>query len=339
MILLFAAWQFRRAHSVAVDVDGTQPSVSQEAQTAKTDLDPTLVYAHNLMLRKGPDFRVYVSWIRGQMRRTHKQINPSFDEPDSFVFEIEKGVIHANIGDISHFLNANAPRNAPLKNITIQPDGDQLVLHGTVHKIIPLPIELRGTLGATADGRVQFHLTKLDVLKLPLKRLLGGFHIQLSDLVHATDMPGIAIADNDIFFDTQELLPPPHIHGHLTSVRVLVPDIEVVYGGVKVYQTKLAQWHNFLKLTGGSIDFGKLTMHNVDLTMIDASTDPWFDLDLVNYQAQLVNGYTRMTPQAGLEIFMPDVDEQATHKNANQAISMEWLKNRNATLPADIPVR
>ena len=340
VILLVVAWQVAPRHSNRTSPDASQPSQSSQlSETGKIDLDPTLVYAHNLLLRKGPDFRVYVSWIRGQMRRTHKQINPSFDEPDSFVFEIQKGVIHANIGDISHFLNTNAPDNAPLKNITLQPDGDQLVLHGTVHKIISLPIELRGTLGATPDGRVQFHLTKLDIMKLPLKRLLGGFHIQLSDLVHATDMPGISVADNDIFFDTQKLLPPPHIHGQLTSVRVVVPDIEVVYGAAKVDQTKLAQWHNFLKLSGGTIDFGKLTMHNVDLTMIDASTDPWFDLDLVNYQAQLVNGYTRMTPQAGLEIFMPDVDEQAARKNANHEISLEWLKNRSRTLPSDVPVR
>ena len=208
-----------------------------------------------------------------------------------------------------------------------------------MHKIILLPIELRGTLAATPDGLVQFHLTKLDVLKLPLKRLLSGFHIKLDDLVHSSDIPGITIAGNDIFFDTQRLLPPPHIHGLLTSVRVLVPDIEVVYGGANVDQTKLAQWHNFLKLSGGTLDFGKLTMHNVDLTMIDASTDPWFDLDLVNYQAQLVNGYTRMTPQAGLEIFMPDLDEQATQQKTSKSINMEWLKNRDKTLPADIPVR
>jgi hypothetical protein len=122
-------------------------------------------------------------------------------------------------------------------------------------------------------------------------------------------------------------------------VRVLVPDIQVVYGGANVDEAKLAQWHNFLKLTGGTIDFGKLTMHDVDLTMIDASTDPWFDLDLVHYQAQLVNGYTRMTPQAGLEIFMPDLDGQASHPKVSQAISLEWLKNRNKTLPPDIPVR
>ena len=79
-------------------------------------------------------------------------------------------------------------------------------------------------------------------------------------------------------------------------------------------------------------------MHHVDLTMIDASQDPWFDLDLVNYQAQLVNSYTRMTAQAGLEIFMPDLDEQ-TPKKASQSITLEWLRDRNRSLPLDVPVK
>ena len=79
-------------------------------------------------------------------------------------------------------------------------------------------------------------------------------------------------------------------------------------------------------------------MHHVDLTMIDASQDPWFDLDLVNYQAQLVNGYTRMTAQAGLEIFMPDLDQQV-QKKASQSITVEWLKDRSRSLPLDVPVK
>lgn len=302
------------------------------------DLAPTQVYAHNLLLRKGPNFRIYILWIRGLMERTHPQENPSFDDPESFVFQIQKGVIHANIGDIGNYLNSASPSNAPLKNISIQPDGDQIKLHGTVHKIVPLPIELVGTLSSTPDGRVKFHVTKLSVLKVPLKGLLGSFHIELSDLVHATNMPGVQIADNDIFFDTQKLLPPPHIRGQLTEVRVRPPDIEVIYGNAPNDETRLAQWHNFLRLTGGTLDFGKLTMNHADLTMIDASKDTWFDLDLVNYQAQLVNGYSRMTPQAGLEIFMPDLDEQAP-KKASQSITLEWLKDRNRSLPPDVPVK
>ena len=337
LVGLFLGWLFWRTRPVTPN-----PLASTEApppvSPATQDKSPTLVYAHNLMLRKGPDFRVYVSWIRGEMQRTHAQVDPSFDDPDSFILEIDKGVIRANIGDIGIFLNASAPKDAPLKNISIQPDGDQLDLHGTVHKILPLPVELKGSLAATADGRIQFHVNKLDVLKVPMKGLLGAFHIQLSDLVHAGDLPGIQISGSDVFFDTEKLLPPPHIHGKLTSVQVKVPDVQVVYGGAVDDEAKLAQWHNFLRLRGGTLVFGKLTMHHADLTMIDASPDPWFDLDLVNYQAQLVNGYSRMTPQAGLEIFMPDVDEKAP-KAKNQEISLEWLKNRNQSLPADIPVK
>jgi len=85
-------------------------------------------------------------------------------------------------------------------------------------------------------------------------------------------------------------------------VRVGIRDIEVIYGNASTDETGLAQWHSCFRLSGDTLDFGKLTMHHVDLTMIDASQHPWFDLDLVHYQAQLVNGYTRMTVQAGVEI-------------------------------------
>ena len=317
---------------------GSKTSAPATSPSAADDLAPTQVYAHNLLLRKGPNFRIYVRWIRGQMVRTRPQVNPSFDDPDSFVFHIQKGVIHANIGDISNYLNASAPASAPLKNISIQPDGNQLKLRGTVHKIVPLPVELVGTLSPEPDGRVKFHVLKLNLLKIPMKGLLGSFHIELSDLVHASNIPGVQIVNNDVIFDTQKLLPPPHISGQLTEVRVIPPDLEVIYGNARNDETRLSQWHNFLRLSGGTLDFGKLTMHHADLTMIDASKDTWFDLDLVNYQAQLVNGYTRMTAQAGLEIFMPDLDEQAP-KKASQSVTLEWLKDRNRSLPPDVPVK
>ena len=268
------------------------------------------------------------------MIRTRQDVNPSFDDPETFVLRIDKGVIHANIGDVSAFLNANAPKDAPLTKISIVPDGEKIKLRGTVHKIIPMPIELDGMLAATSEHLVSFHVTKINVLKIPLKGLLGGFHIELADLVHKTNVPGVRVVDNDIIFDTEKLLPPPHIRGPITSINISGPDLEVIYGAAKNDETKLSKWHNFLKLTGGTLDFGKLTMRDVDLTMIDATQDAWFDLDLVNYQQQLVNGYTRITPEAGLEIYMPNFDDK---KPIGQAISMDWLKNRNAALPPDVP--
>jgi len=296
---------------------------------------PTAVYAHNVMLRKGPDFRIYVRWLRGKMVRTRSDVNPTFDDPESFLLEIKTGVIRANIGDIGNFLNTAGVADSPLRDITILADGDQIRLKGTLHKLISLPVELLGSVAATPDNRIQVHVTKLSALKIPLKGLLGGLNISVSDLFHPKGIPGIEVSGNDIYFDTLKLLPPPHIHGQLTKVRVVTPDIEEVYGNAEETVTRVEQWRNFLRLNDGTIDFGKLTMHHVDLIMVDLSDDAWFDLDLNNYQNQLVNGYTRMTPEAGLQIFMPDLDSLPKNKGS-QNISLEWLKHRNLPPPPDI---
>jgi hypothetical protein len=68
--------------------------------------DLTNVYAHILMLRKGEaGFRIYVRWLRGEIIRVNRSINPSFDKPDSFVLDVKTGVIHTNVGDLTNFLN------------------------------------------------------------------------------------------------------------------------------------------------------------------------------------------------------------------------------------------
>ena len=195
---------------------------------------------------------------------------------------------------------------------------------------------MAATIDAVPDNLIHLHVTKLSVLKIPLKGVLGGLHITVSDLFHPQGVSGIQVSGNDIFFDTHKLLPPPHIRGQLTSVRVVNPDLEEIYGNAQNAVRRVEQWRNFLQLSDGTIDFGKLTMHHADLIMIDLSNDAWFDLDLNHYQDQLVNGYTRMTPQAGLQIFMPDLDELRKQKKQNQSVSIEWLKNRNSPPPPDV---
>ena len=339
LLLGFVVWYLRSARLGSEPAGSNASPTLLPAATATVttpESAPTAIYAHNLMLRRGPHFRIYVRWLRGQMVRTRRDVNPTFDDPDSFLLDIKAGVIRANIGDIGNFLNAGGVTNSPVTNITLLADGDQIKLTGTLHKLVSLPIELHGSVAATADNRIQLHVTKLSVLKIPLKGLLGGLNVSVSDLFHPKGIPGIEVSGNDVFLDTLKLLPPPHIRGQLTKVRVVTPDIEEVFGDAEDAATRVEQWRNFLQLSDGTIDFGKLTMHHVDLIMVDLSNDAWFDLDLNNYQNQLVNGYTRMTPEAGLQIFMPDLDKLPKNNKASQNISMEWLKHRNLPPPPDV---
>ena len=80
------------------------------------------------------------------MIRSQPKVNPTFDDPETFSLDIKSGVVRANIGDIGIFLNAGGVANSPLKNITLLADGDQIRLKGTLHKVIPLPVELLAAL-------------------------------------------------------------------------------------------------------------------------------------------------------------------------------------------------
>ena len=315
-------------------VSAAQTAGTSAPATARAAIGSTNIYAHNLLLRKGPSFRVYVRWLRGQLAPARKNVGPSFDDPESFFLDIKSGVLRVNIGDLTNYFNSSLT-DAPLKNISLSGDGDQVKLKGTVHKVFSLPVEITATLSALPDSRVQAHVTKLNVLKIPLKGLLGGFHITVADLIHPQGVPGIQISGNDIFFDPQTLLPPPHIRGQLKQIHIVNPDLEEIYGDPTADAARVEQWRNFLHLTDGSLTFGKLIMRPVDIMMIDVSQDLWFNLDLANIQKQLVNGYSRMTPQAGLQIFMPDLRDIPDNKD-NQSISIEWFKNRNIPPPADV---
>lgn len=303
------------------------------AQSSPTQTSQTRIHAHNLLLRKGPNFRIYVRWLEGDLAPTSRNTNPSFDHPDSFDLNIQTGVIRVNIGDIGHYIDSSIP-NSPLKNVSLLADGPNLKLTGVLHKIVPLPIQVIASVSVAPDDRVRVHIDKIDVLKLPVKALLGLFHISAADLVK-TNVDGLEIKGNDLLLDTDKLLPPPHIRGSLTQVSVESPDLQVVYGKAAEKVEHVELWRNFFSMEGGTIDFGSLSMHPVKIMIIDISSNPWFNLDLVNYRQQFASGYTRMTADAGLQIFIPDLRDVAS-KPGPQNDSIQWFKDRNIPPPPQI---
>jgi hypothetical protein len=274
-----------------------------------------------------------VRWLAGSLTRTRSNITPSFDNSDSFTLDIQTGVVRANIGDIGHYLNS-ALASSPLKNVTLLADGPNLKLTGVLHKVFPLPVQVIASLSATPDGQVRVHVTKIDVLKVPMKKLMGLIHLSAADLIK-TQIDGVKVEGNDVVLDTLKLLPPPHIRGHLTQVTVDSPDIQATFGDAAQDVERVELWRNFFALKGGTIDFGNLTMHPVDISIIDISSNPWFDLDLVNYRAQFGSGYTRMTADSALQIFIPDRRDVVSEPAAVDE-SIQWFKDRNIPPPKQI---
>jgi hypothetical protein len=308
------------------------PATSSQLNAADA---PTEVLMHNVALNDGPTLKLYVRWLHGWMRPTHPGTTPSFDDPKSFALDIGTGVVKVSLADVATTLNSGLLHGSPLSHVSLAPSGKQLKVNGTVHKILPLPFEMTGDLAASPDGRIVMHVASLRILKIPLKGILKAFDLKAGDLVGPKGATGVQVAGNDLYFDPQQLLPDPRKRGKLTDVHLKNGDIVAVYGVARPEVVNFREWRNFIRLRGGSLDFGKLTMHKVDLVMIDVSDDPWFKFDLDHYQQQIVSGYSRMTPQAGLQIFMPDID-RIPRNRATQNISLEWARNRNIPPPPEV---
>lgn len=320
-----------------------QPAAAGGTATAELAPDPspnasmTMVYAHNLELRKGPQFRIYVRWIRGRMLPTRRGVVPSLDDESSFLFQIDRGLIHVNLGDIGNYLNSAMASRSPLKDMKLTGEGQQIRLAGVMHKLlIPLPVEVLGTIAPAPGGMVHVRITKINVLKVPVKGLLRGLRVGVDDIVGKEPVNGVEVKDNDLYLNTTALLPPPHIRGQISEIELHAPDAVVTYGNTSPDDDQqLARWHNFLRLRGGSVRFGKLVMNDADLTLVDASDDTWFDLDLGNYHDQLVKGYSRMTPEKGLEMYMPDVGRALPAGS----VSLDTLRDKSKPLPSPTIVR
>src|SRR5689334_22096370 len=88
LLLILVFWRLLSAPPPrgrpAVSIASFGTSSSAATAVATPGPAPTAVHAHNLMLRRGPDFRIYVRWLKGEMVRTHRDVNPTFDDPESF---------------------------------------------------------------------------------------------------------------------------------------------------------------------------------------------------------------------------------------------------------------
>ncbi len=293
---------------------------------------------HNVILNERPGFQLRVRWLRGQMRPTRPNVIPSFDEPNSFVLNIQDGVVATKLDEISAVMNGGLLKATPLEKVSLAAQGKQLRMNGTLRKGLPLPIEMISDIGAAPDGRIRLHVVKMRLLKLPVTGLLQSFHLRVGDLMGAKGAEGVEVKDDDIYINPERILPAPAIHGKLTDAHIgsKSGDLITVFGEeARPEVQKVREWRNFIRLSGGTIIFGKLTMHHTDLFLIDTADDEWFTFDLMRYQEQLVNGRIQMTPEAGLRVFMPDI-EKIPPTAANRAINIEWMKNRNIPPPAEL---
>ena len=191
----------------------------------------------------------------------------------------------------------------------------QLKQSGTIDKAIDLPFSARGEVSATADGRIRVHTRAVRGYGMPVTPLLKLFGVEMDDLLKVPNNRGVTVDGNDLLLDPSKLLPTPALRGRITDVRVEGQMLVQTFGnGDARPLSPPAVAQNYIYWRGGQLSFGKLTMSDADLELIDNDSKDPFDFSVDHWNDQLVAGFSKTTTRRGLKAIVPDYDDLAKQR-------------------------
>jgi hypothetical protein len=237
---------------------------------------------------------------------------PVFDDPSSYTLRMKTADLSMDGPSLSNMLRVGlASRPSPLEDVVITIEAGALQAKGKLRKGVAVPFSMIAAVSVTPDGLMRLHATKIKAVGVPVKGLLDLLGLKLDDLMKMPGGSPMRADGDDLLLDAAGLLPPPRTEGRLQQAAISGTRLTMKMTGPakpppRPATLPLPSARNYLYFFGGSIRFGKLTMTDADMQLIDADPATPFDFYPAHYEAQLVAGYSRNTPRKGLQVFMPD---------------------------------
>jgi len=294
----------------------TQPAATP-ALAARPGAQPVEVEMSNVNLRVTSDITLHVRHLRGRFVPAAGAALPYLDDKHSYFVAIDSGEIAIDLASLNALMRRTLEEgDANVEKIRISADGEnRLRQKGLLDKGIKVPFDMKGRVDATADGRIRVHGASMRSLGIPVKPLMKVFGIEMDDLVKVKPGHGVVVENNDLILDPEQLVPPPKIRGKVTAVYVTDDALVQTFGsGERRRLSPVAVSRNYIYWRGGELRFGKLTMTNTDLELIDADPSDAFDFSVDHWNDQLVAGYSKNTTVRGLKTHIPDYNDLRSKK-------------------------
>jgi hypothetical protein len=295
------------------------PTQARPAQSAPAPAPGVEVEMVNVDLHMTPHVTLRVRRLHGRFVPTGTGA-PNLDENDSYVVEVDSGEVALGEASLNALMNEHVfvGHNTPVEDLKITMEEGLLEQKGKLDKGIHIPFKTKGTVEATADGKIRVHAKSIKGLGLPVKGLMKVLGIEMDDLLKLEAGHGVSVDDNDFIIDPTQVLPPPKLRGKVTAVRIEGTEIVQTFGAGPAPRIEpRAISRNHIYWRGGSLRFGKLTMSGTDLELIDKDPSDPFDFSVTNYNDMLVAGYSKNLPRLGLRTYMPDYNDLKRARPAN----------------------
>jgi hypothetical protein len=306
-------------HTPTADGKKNSPARAKSATRATANVTsdtPTRFAVRNVNFHIDDTLVLEIREVQGTLASRVPGVPPTFDDKNSLLMYVDAGEAAMSTTAMSDLMNRYVFHypGAPLSDIKISTESSLIKQEAIMHKGIAVPTEMRGTLAAMPDGRVRFRPITIKASGIPSTTLLDLLGIEVQDLIQTKTDHGVEIVGDDLLMDLSIMVPAPKMQVRVTEIWVEGDRIVQRFGPRSSVPAKCEaalrpadpQATNYMFYRGGTVSFGKLTMRDTDLQLVDADpTDP-SDFFLDHYHDQLVAGYTKNLLDRGLLAIVPD---------------------------------
>jgi hypothetical protein len=273
---------------------------------------PVEVEMTNVDLHVTGDITLGVRHLRGRFVPAERAQMPFLDDKLSYTVAIDSAEIAMSMPSLNALMKRTLGQdrsNVEKLRISVD-DQQQLRQQGVLSKGIPVPFDVKGGIEVMPDGRLKLHAAKVKGFGMPVNPLMKLLSIEMDDLLKVKPGHGITVENNDLILDPQQVVPPPFIRGKVTAVRLEGDRLVQTFGSTEWQKLSPAAISpNHIYWRGGELQFGKLTMAETDLELVDEDPEDPFDFSIDHWNDQLVAGYSKNTPGRGLKSHMPDYND------------------------------
>jgi hypothetical protein len=270
----------------------------------------------NVDLHLTSDIGLHIRSLRGRFVPLGSRQSPYLDDPRSYSVTVDHGEVAVDLPSLNALMTRALVGHSNIRSMEISIDAEgQLRQKGTLKKGVPLPFDVKATVSPTSDGQLRIHAEAVKGFGIPISPLLKTFGLEMENLLKVDPGRGVTVDGNDVLLDPASLLPPPAMHGKITAVRVEQDALVQVFGpGTEKALSPPATSKNYIYWRGGQLSFGKLTMTETDLELVDEDPRDAFDFSVDRWNEQLVAGYSKITSTRGLKAHMPDYNDLPGHQ-------------------------
>jgi Domain of unknown function (DUF811). len=271
---------------------------------------PTQVFMRKVWFHIDQDAYLDVHSMRGELVSKTPGAPLNLDNKRSFVMKVDRAKIGMRSASLDVLMNRYVFGYAhpPLRNLHVEPSGSQLLLSGTMHKLVDISFTMRADVSAS-NGLIRIHPIKIQTFGISGIGLLKAVGMTLEKLLPMPKERGISAQGNDLLLDPQRALPPPQVDLRLVDVRIEGDELMMFFDAGR-HLPELALPHpeekNTIYFRGGTLRMGKLLMVDADMQVGDTDPADPFDFYIDRYNDQLVAGFSRNRPNYGLSVFMRD---------------------------------